>query len=131
MRTLIFLSVLISGLSLSPLQAQNAETHGHIYRFTEPGTLIVEMDDGITPVAGDTGTVYKYSVNDFAGVHFTAWVSIAKVTVIGVEGRYVGLRVDEEISVVHVNGEKLEHFQEGKEVKIEWPSDSPPPDNEK
>lgn len=131
MRAFILLSVLLSILFISPIQAQSTETHGHIARFSSPDKFLMEVDSGMTPTAGDTGTIYKYSINDFGGIHFTAWVSIAKVTVLGVEGKFLGFRIDEELSRITVNGEQVDHFQEGKEVKFEWYPDPPEPVNEK
>jgi len=79
----------------------------------------MQITDGDLPKVGHSGTLSKRVVKQFGRMNMTAWVNIASVKVTNVTGGTVTLTIEEEQSIVMVNGQKVDHFKPGSQLRLE------------
>ena len=72
------------------------------------------------PVVGVKGKLYKYFETELLGGVMTGWLGVGEVKVIKVNGAIVHFKMEEETSVMTINGKKASHFNSGKKMRFEW-----------
>jgi hypothetical protein len=82
-------------------------------------SLVVTIDHPDPPAKGTTATLYKYFEKQIGPFGATGWLGIAEVTVTKSSDLELHLGIDKELSVMTVNGKKVNHFKKGSLVKLE------------
>jgi len=81
--------------------------------------VVVNLDEPVPPPDGSKAVLYKFFEKQLGPFATSGWLAIANVTVTGSDGSTVKLEIDEELSVMEVNGKKVNHFTKGTLVKLE------------
>jgi hypothetical protein len=84
------------------------------------GKVLTVTVDQAPPEAGAEGTLLKYFEKQILGMHTTGWLDIAAVKVKQVKENQLQLVIVEEHSQMTVNNKKVNHFQKGTTVKLEF-----------
>lgn len=83
-------------------------------------TVVVKSINKLTPMPGDRCEMQKHVQKQKEQFSFSAWLVIGEFEVTKVEGDKITLKLLKEKSVIHVNGEKRDHFEDGMQVKLNW-----------
>jgi hypothetical protein len=104
----------------APASAAPAEHLGKLVSRTGE-RVVIELAGPPTPRVGASGELTKRVATDLGGIHITAWLTVARVTVEKVAGTLVTLRIDESLSKINVNGKPVDHLTAGSEVRLDLP----------
>lgn len=88
-------------------------------------TVQVEAEGEELPAPGTILDMSKHFVEQWGKTNISGWMSTAQVRVTKVEGQVISMDIIEEKSHIEVNGEQVDHFKEGKRVKLVWPTKEP------
>jgi hypothetical protein len=94
-----------------PLEGTIASRKGRI--------VAIDIDHPDPPAKDSTGVLYKFFDKQLGPFSASGWLGIANVTVTASSQSSLKLRIDEELSVMKVNGKKVNHFVKGTAVKME------------
>ncbi|MFK7927688.1 MAG: hypothetical protein AB8H79_05850 [Myxococcota bacterium] len=110
-----------SGTATAAPAATAAKATPMAFSLTSRRGNVVKMQitGGEVPKVGHSGTLSKRVVKQLGRMSMTAWVNIASVKVTNVTGGTVTLTIEEEQSIVMVNGQKVDHFKPGSQLRLE------------
>lgn len=80
--------------------------------------VTVKSDAAALPTVGSEGTLSKYFETKLASFTTSGWLEIASVRVTKVSAQKLELQILERKSVMTVNGQEVDHFKEGNQVKL-------------
>jgi len=84
-------------------------------------TVTVKISDQRTlPAIGQSGVLAKYFEEEIFGIKTTGWLDIGKMKVTVVKSDSVTMTLEEELSVVTKDGQKVDHFKTGKLIHFTW-----------
>ncbi|MCI5055850.1 MAG: hypothetical protein MRY83_07055 [Flavobacteriales bacterium] len=117
------LIICVVGLALiQTLSAQeSADTLYSVEGILKNGSNTAPLMKTFNPqkvAVGDKGELSKFFETKIFGATATGWLQIAEIEVTRIEGNLIYTKVLEEQSEITVNGEKKDHFVEGKVVKF-------------
>jgi hypothetical protein len=81
--------------------------------------ITIEAEAEPLPAVGAKGSLLKRFEQQLGPIKATGWLGIADVTVKKAFGRRLVLTMTAEKSSIVVNGEKVDHFTSGSQVKLE------------
>ena len=89
---------------------------GTILSKTGKTVIIKITNQRIIPAVGQTGILAKYFEEEIFGIKTTGWLDIGKMKITSLKPNSITMTINEELSVVTKNGEKVNHFKPGNVV---------------
>ena len=93
---------------------------GTILSKTGKTVIIKITNQRIIPAVGQTGILAKYFEEEIFGIKTTGWLDIGKMKITSLKPNSITMTINEELSVVTKNGEKVNHFKPGNVVHFSW-----------
>lgn len=120
----MFLMATTASASSAVTDSTKMELEGQL-ALKKGDMMYLTMNSDVPLAIGQVIEMQKYVEKKKEGFSLTMWLVVATVEVVEIDANTTKVKMIKEESVVYVNGEKRNHFEEQMKIKLTWMEPKP------